>query len=237
MLHNSRFFADLAKSAPSGRNRPVHPGLPAALAEDRRKCCPCGAAAEPRWGLCRKCIARITWRRRTRRPHWRAIRRHVGRQAPRQDGDLRPADLVDTPKGKKNGRPSKASLMTGIRTEEASALHWSHVVAWVPKAKEWWPVTEVGFRHKKYAAYVWRSVRQDGDTKTELSRRTLEIPDEVAKALEERHAQQARQRLQAGKAWGDNDLVCSTDAGTSLDAANVRCSFRRITQAAGLGAN
>jgi integrase len=171
------------------------------------------------------------------------------------------AALVDTPEGKKDGRPSKAmtleqgmtllecakgdslhayvvlSLMTGVRTEEARALLWSHVVAWVPEAKEWRPVGETGFRRKKYAVYVWRSVREDGDTKTEKSRRTLEIPDDVAKALKEHHAQQAEQKLIAGQAWQDNDLVFATSVGTPLDAANVRRSFRRITNAAGLGTN
>jgi site-specific recombinase XerD len=90
---------------------------------------------------------------------------------------------------------------------------------------------------RKYAVYVWRSVREDGDTKTEKSRRTLEIPDDVAKALKDHHAMQARQRLEAGQAWTDNDLVFCTGVGTPLDAANVRRSFRRITKAAGLGAN
>lgn len=169
------------------------------------------------------------------------------------------AGLVDTPEGKKDGRPSKAmtleqgmtaldrakgdplcayvvlSLMTGVRTEEARALRWSHVVAWVPEAREWRPVAEAGFRRKKYAVYVWRSVREGGDTKTEKSRRTLEIPDDVAKALKEHHAEQDKQRLIAGKAWQDNDLVFCTSVGTPLDAANVRRSFRRITRAAGLG--
>jgi integrase len=191
-----------------------------------------------------------------------AILRRAIRRAQARDKVMRNvADLVDTPKGKKNGRPSKAmtleqgmavleqakqdpiyayvalSLMTGVRTEEARALRWSHVVAWDAKARDWRPVTETGFRRKKYAVYVWRSVREDGDTKTELSRRTLEIPDEVAKALKEHHAQQARQRLQAGKAWEDNALVFCTGVGTPLDAANVRRSFRRTTKAAGLGAN
>jgi integrase len=109
------------------------------------------------------------------------------------------------------------------------------VVAWVPEHKEWRPVTETGFRRKKYAVYVWRSVREDGDTKTEKSRRTLEIPDDVAKAFKEHHAAQAKQKLQAGKTWQDNDLVFATSVGTPLDAANVRRSFRRITKAAGLG--
>jgi site-specific recombinase XerD len=108
-------------------------------------------------------------------------------------------------------------------------------VAWVSQAKEWRPVGETGFTHKKYAVYVWRSVREDGDTKTEKSRRTLEIPDEVASALKDHHIQQARQRLQADENWEDNDLVFCTGTGKPLDAANVRRSLRSITKQAGLG--
>lgn len=191
-----------------------------------------------------------------------SILRRAIRRAQARDKVMRNvATLVDTPEGKKDGRPSKAltldqsmtvlehaksdplhayvvlSLMTGVRTEEARALRWSHVVAWSPTAGEWRPVTETGFTREKYAVYVWRSVREDGDTKTEKSRRTLEIPDDVARALKEHHAHQAKQRLQAGKAWQDNDLVFCTSVGTALDAANVRRSFRRITKAAGLGEN
>jgi hypothetical protein len=78
-------------------------------------------------------------------------------------------------------------------------------------------------------------VREDGDTKTEKSRRIFEIPDDVAGALKVHHAAQAKQKLTAGKAWQGNDLVFCTSVGTSLDAANVRRSFRRITKAASLG--
>lgn len=118
------------------------------------------------------------------------------------------AELVSTPKGQP-GRPSKAmtqgqaealfehaaasrmhayvivSLMTGIRTEEARALLWSHVVAWDNEAGEWRPVTEAGFDHERFAIYVWRSVRASGDTKTRKSRRTLELPNQAAKALKQ----------------------------------------------------
>jgi integrase len=187
------------------------------------------------------------------------LRRAIRRAQARDKVVRNVAALVDTPEGRKDGRPSKAmtldqattvlehaksdplnayvvlSLMTGVRTEEARALRWSHVVAWVAEASEWRPITEVGFNHEKFAVYVWRSVREDGDTKTEKSRRTLEIPDDVAKALREHHVSQARQRLTAGKAWQDNDLVFCTSVGTPLDAANVRRSFRRITKASGLG--
>jgi site-specific recombinase XerD len=63
------------------------------------------------------------------------------------------------------------------------------------------------------------------------------VPDDVGKALEEHHAAQAKQRLTAGKAWQDNELVFATSVGTPLDAANVRRLFRRISKVAGLGDN
>ena len=167
--------------------------------------------------------------------------------------------LVTTPKGR-DGRPSKAltldqartvlehasetplyayvtlSLLTGVRTEEARALRWSHVVAWVEKAQDWRPVTEAGFDHQRFAVYVWRSVREGGDTKTEKSRRTLEIPDQAAEALRQHHAKQAAKRLKAGDRW-QGDLVFCARTGTELAAGNVRRSFRAITKAAGIGEN
>ncbi len=168
------------------------------------------------------------------------------------------AELVKTPKGRA-GRPSKAltlnqamtvldkakasplyayvaiSLLTGIRTEEARALRWSYVVAWAEDAGDWRPVTEAGFGHKRFAVYVWRSVRATGDTKTELSRRTLEVPDEAADALRDHHKRQVARRLRTGEDWQDNDLVFCTRTGTPLAAGNVRRSFRAITRAAGIG--
>ncbi len=170
------------------------------------------------------------------------------------------AELVTTPEGRQ-GRPSNAltldqaiavlaeakttpmyayvavSLLTGVRTEEARALLWDHVVAWVDDATGWRPVAEVGFDHKRFAIYVWRSVREDGDTKTETSRRTLEIPDEAADALREHHKRQAAHRLKAGRAWQDNGLVFCTRIGTALSAGNIRRSFRTITTAADIGAD
>ncbi len=57
-----------------------HPRLIAALAEVQRHQCPCGAAAEPSGRLCRKCHARMAWRRRTTRTSRRAARRLAARQ-------------------------------------------------------------------------------------------------------------------------------------------------------------
>ena len=127
------------------------------------------------------------------------------------------------------------SLLTGVRTEEARALQWSHVVAWVEDARQWQPVTIAGFDHDKLAVYVWRSVRAGGDTKTQKSRRTLEVPDEVARALRQHHTKQAARRLRAGETWQDHDLVFCTRNGKPLAAGNVRRAFRSITNAAGIG--
>jgi integrase len=188
-----------------------------------------------------------------------SILKRAIQQAQARDKVLRNvAELVTTPKGKE-GRPSKAltleqatavldkaktsrlhayvvlSLMTGVRTEEARALRWDHIVAWVDDDTGWQPVTTVGFDHKKLAIYVWRSVRAGGDTKTEKSRRTLELPDEVAETLREHRKRQATERLAAGEGWQDHNVVFCSPIGTVLDAANVRRAFRLITKKAKIG--
>jgi integrase len=181
------------------------------------------------------------------------------RQAQARDKVMRNvAALVSTPNCR-DGRPSRAltldqaaavlqaartrplyayvvlSLMTGIRTEEARALRWDHVQTWTGNDGGWRPVTEVGFDHDRFAVCVWRSVRVHGDTKTEKSRRTLELPDEAVVALKEHRTHQAGQRLEAGALWQDRGLVFCTQTGTPLDAHNVRRAFRGVTKAAGLG--
>ena len=59
----------------------THPDLIAALADERRRQCPCGAVAERPDRLCRKCQARMAWRRKTTRTSRRAARRLAARQA------------------------------------------------------------------------------------------------------------------------------------------------------------
>ena len=57
----------------------MHPNLIAALVEDRRKSCPCGAVDGQPQSPCRGCIARLDWRRCSDRPSRRAVRRHASR--------------------------------------------------------------------------------------------------------------------------------------------------------------
>ncbi len=167
------------------------------------------------------------------------------------------AALVKAPKGQRAGRPSKSltleqatalldaakgtrleayitmSLLAGLRTEEARALRWDRVVAWVDS--QWRPVTEVGFDHDQLAVFVWRSERSGGDTKTPKSRRTLALARRCVTALHEQQTRQAADQLAAGPLWQDHNLVFASTIGTPLDDHNVRRQFRKITEAAGLG--
>jgi integrase len=174
------------------------------------------------------------------------------------------AALVKLPKGQRGGRPSKSltleqaitlldtakgtrleayitlSLLTGLRTEEARALRWDHVVMWVDDAAGWQPVTIAGFDRARvgddrFAIYVWRAQRHGGDTKTEKSRRTLALPRRSVESLREHRKVQAKDRLKAGALWQDCGLVFCSRIGTPLDDHNVRRQFRKVTEAAGLG--
>jgi integrase len=135
------------------------------------------------------------------------------------------AALVKAPQGR-NGRPSKSfkleeakallaaaertrlhayvvlSLLAGIRTEEARALRWDHVVTWVDDSAGWQPVTTTGLDsaradEDRCAINVWRSERHGGDTKTEKSRRTLPLPRRCVEALRQHREQQEQDRLRA----------------------------------------
>ena len=132
---------------------------------------------------------------------------------------------------------SSSACSPGSAPKKARALRWSHVVAWIAEDEQWRPVTDVGFDHERFAVYVWRSVRTDGDTKTEKSRRTLELPGQAADALRDHRARQAQERLAAGPLWHDHGLVFASQVGTPLDASHVRRSFKAITRKAGLGEN
>jgi integrase len=167
------------------------------------------------------------------------------------------AALVKPPKGQLGGRPSKSltleqavalmaaargtrleayivlSLLSGLRTEEARALRWDHVVAWV--GGQWVPVPEAGFDHEQVAVFVWRAELAGGDTKTPESRRTLALPRKCVEALREHRVRQAEERMAAGPLWQDHGLVFASAVGTPMDDHNVRRMFRVITEEAGLG--
>jgi site-specific recombinase XerC len=60
-------------------------------------------------------------------------------------------------------------------------------------------------------------------------------PPAHIRLLREHRKRQAAQRLRAGSAWPDEDLVFCTWNGTALAAGNVRRRFKAITMASGRG--
>jgi hypothetical protein len=59
----------------------MHPDIILTIAQHQTRSCPCGAAAEYRYGMCRKCYAGMVWRRRQAGPARCAARRRRGRQS------------------------------------------------------------------------------------------------------------------------------------------------------------
>jgi integrase len=124
------------------------------------------------------------------------------------------AALITATAGTRIGAYIALSLGTGIRTEEARALHWDAVDLGDPHATPPRPASVA----------VWRSVRSGGDTKTLRSRRTLQLPAFAATALADLRARENR----------DTGTVFATRDGSPLDAANVRRELRAAVKAAGI---
>jgi len=109
------------------------------------------------------------------------------------------------------------SIMLGMRPGELRALTWDHVDL------------------DQSVIHIWKSTRRDGDTKTPKSRRSLVLPQRAIDALREHRRRQAAERLAAGPAWQDHNLVFCHEDGRpyTRDALNWR--FSKTTRRAGLG--
>jgi integrase len=70
--------------------------------------------------------------------------------------------------------------------------------------------------------------------KTEQSKRSLDLPASVVRALREHRVRQLEERLAAGRRWQDGDFVFTSTIGTPLDGINVTHGFQAALAAAGL---
>jgi len=109
------------------------------------------------------------------------------------------------------------SITLGLRPGELRKLAWDHVDL------------DNGVIH------VWRSASRTGDVKTPKSKRSLVLPRRAVAALQAHKKRQAAERLAAGAAWEDNDLVFCHEDGRMYtnDALNWR--FGKMTRRAGIG--
>lgn len=100
------------------------------------------------------------------------------------------------------------AIALGLRPGELRALAWDHVDL------------------DRGVIHVWRSTRRDGDAKTPKSRRSLVLPKRAIEAFTVHGKRQDVERLAAGEAWHDTNLVfCHGDGRQySSDALNWRFS-------------
>ena len=72
------------------------------------------------------------------------------------------------------------------------------------------------------------------DLKSDRSRRVVDLPLVLVRALRAHRARQHEERLKAGPAWRDHGLVFPTGLGTPLDGPNVTKYLQRLLGRAGL---
>ena len=104
------------------------------------------------------------------------------------------------------------ALATGLRPSEYFGLKWS----------------DVDLEHGLVTvqrSLIWRSYKSGdwyfGETKTPRSRRRIPLPASVVRALSEHRRRQAEERLKAGPAYQNLDLVFATGEGQPLIRLNV----------------
>ncbi len=155
------------------------------------------------------------------------------------------ATLVDVPAGpKKRGRSltvaqAKAllqaadgdrlealyvtGLLMGLRPGELLGLPWSNVDFETCRLRV---SQSLKREHNKLSV---------GEPKTLRSRRTLDMPDLVVKALKSHRRRQDTERADAADIWVETALVFTTTRGTPIDPSNLRREFDQLTRKAGIG--
>ena len=74
----------------------------------------------------------------------------------------------------------------------------------------------------------------EGEPKTDKSRRTVPLPRSTVETLRAHLTKQADERLMAAEAWREHGLVFTTEIGTLLEPRNELRRFELLAQRAGL---
>ena len=109
------------------------------------------------------------------------------------------------------------SLMLGLRPGELRKLSWDHVDL------------------DQRIIHVWRSASRTGDVKTPQSKRSLILPRRAVEALWQHRKRQAAERLTAGAACHDNNLVFCYEDGRMYSRWALNWRFSKMTRRAGIG--
>ena len=109
------------------------------------------------------------------------------------------------------------SITLGLRPGELRKLSWDHVDL------------------DNAVIHVWRSASRTGDVKTPKSKRSLVLPKRAVAALQAHRKRQAAERLAAGAAWQDNNLVFCHEDGRMYTSDALNWRFSKMTRRAGIG--
>jgi len=109
------------------------------------------------------------------------------------------------------------SITLGLRPGELRKLSWDHVDL------------------DNAVVHVWRSASRTGDVKTPKSKRSLVLPNRAVTALQAHKKRQAAERLAAGAAWQDNNLVFCHEDGRMYTSDALNWRFSKMTKRAGIG--
>ncbi len=156
------------------------------------------------------------------------------------------ADLADPPKA------SRPEIMTwtadGVRTfldatsGDRLAAMWVVLASTGMRRSELlglrWPFVDLEARRLAVIDTVVnvnnRAMLRIGETKTASSRRTVALDASTVTVLREHRTRQLEERLRAGTAWRDLDLVFSREDGTMLSPDWVTRRFQRTAEKLGL---
>jgi integrase len=122
------------------------------------------------------------------------------------------------------GHLVRTAVLTGLRRGELLGLRWSDVdmdraVLHVQQTAQRITGRGVIFRQPK----------------TRLSRRAVALSPDAVAVLRAHRREQLEERLLAGPAYGDRDLVFASAIGTSLEAGTITRTWTRILAVAGVG--
>lgn len=124
--------------------------------------------------------------------------------------------------GHRWGAPLRLEVMYGLRRSELLGLCWSAVDLKKGTVRIERALVEVHGRPE------WT------DGKNARSRRTIPVDPAMVRALVAHRRLQAEERLGAGEAWVDNDLVVATRQGNPVSPGNFDQTLERLVAAAGV---
>jgi integrase len=163
---------------------------------------------------------------------WELLHRNVGTlsRSPkmvRHEGRTLSPDqarhLLETLRGHRNEALYALMLSTGIRRGEALGLRWSD------------------FDRDTGILRVSRQLKREGsrlvttDTKTSLSRRAVNLPKPMLKALISHEDRQRAEKTELAESWVDSGYIFTSSVGTPIDPRNLYREFQSLCRKAELG--